>query len=161
MYALQDTFALLDAVTAIIHPALHAAAVQVRAAIMENTDEAMQAYLEAWNCVFTGVSIIRNRECPPHRDPSTRAPWYDLLVTYGQYTNCQLGLQDIGTTLEYQSGTVVAVCANVLRHGVEHFSGDRTCYAFFMRRDVFRLAGIPAPDWMLYRDYLDDAFINA
>jgi hypothetical protein len=106
-----------------------------------------------WQSVYTGIAIISNRRTPFHRDTKGRPEWYDTLVNYSEATTSpRLVIEDIGLDLEYSSGTVVALCGSVLKHGVE--SPDvvnRICYAHFMRESVRKRLKARRAGWV-YRD---------
>ena len=103
-----------------------------------------------WQSVHTGVSIICNRRTPSHRDTKGRPEWYDTLVSYaGGKARPLLSLKDIGLDLKYYSGTVVSLCGSVLEHQVSCWgSGDRVCYAHFMRESVRKRLGVEPAGWV-------------
>lgn len=101
--------------------------------------EYLSVILDVWCCPFSGVAVMCNRETPRHRDPNGRDNWYDLLFTMGTYDNLDLLLPGLNSAFCYTPGTVVALCGRVLSHEAKSIiSGDRVCYAWFMREDVRR-----------------------
>ena len=90
---------------------------------------------------------------PLHQDGKTRKQWYDLLVSIGNYQNCNLELPGAGPLVEYGPGTVVGLLGSTLEHTVACFEGERVCYAYFMRDSVHEWAWVPAHSWMATQYY--------
>lgn len=137
---------MLSAMLKIMHPELYHAgreAMQALAGVTKTPEVLVQ-----WASVFNAVQIIANRETPLHRDSKSRAPWYDLLASIGSYSNCIMEFPGIGVSINYLPGTVVAFSGKVLRHGVGACTGERICYAYFMRDSVHRSLTVKAPHWM-------------
>jgi hypothetical protein len=59
-----------------------------------------------------------------------------------------LELPGLGVSLEYSPGTVVGLLGMVLEHVVPMVKGDRVCYAYFMRDNVYDWAKVLYKDWM-------------
>jgi Oxygenase domain of the 2OGFeDO superfamily len=146
--AISESNAILSAILAVIHPTLYDAGWQTTERLRNTPEIGPQDILSRWASVFSGVSVISNRNSPPHRDGNSRPHWYDLLVTLGRYRNCKLKLPGIGISLDYGPGTVVGLSGSVLEHEVPIFEGYRVCYAYFMRDNVFEWAKVPAGHWM-------------
>lgn len=109
-----------------------------------------------WQSVYSGISIISNRITPLHRDSKGRPEWFDTLVSYSKIgTSPRLLIKDIGLDLNYSSGTVVGFCGSVFEHGVQHWgSGDRVCYAHFMRESVRKRLDVAPAGWVQKDMYL-------
>ena len=88
-----------------------------------------------WQSVHTGIAIVCNRLTCSHRDRKGRPEWYDSLVNYsGSGRKPWLLINDLGMDLEYSSGTMVGFCGMIFKHEVKSWSsGDRVCYAHFMK----------------------------
>lgn len=107
-----------------------------------------------WESIYTGIQVICNRLTPSHRDSKGRAEWYDLLVGLSTTSLPYLVVSELGLEMAYYPGTVVGLCGNVLEHGVRSWgSGDRICYAHFMREAVRKHFGIPAAGWAMLSKY--------
>ena len=92
---------------------------------------------EKWVSAFTGIAVMSNRRSIPHVDRRGSPAWYDLLLTAGSYRRAELRMPEIGLTMDYKSGTVVAICGNALVHEVRDWGdGDQICYTMFMRKEV-------------------------
>ncbi|THH05567.1 hypothetical protein EW146_g9870 [Bondarzewia mesenterica] len=87
---------------------------------------------------------------------NSRAEWYDLLATIGPYKKGIFELPGIGVSFQYNSGTVVALCGQVLTHSVSDVDGKRVCFAWFMRDNVHEWLGIRAGGWMEWRPHFSD-----
>ena len=124
------------------------------------TGDALEAWHEnvkLWPSFFSGLEVISNRKTPYHRDAKSAANMYDFLVSAGKHTKTLFKLPDIATSLSYDPGTVTAICGKVLRHGVPEWNEgeDRLCIAHFMRDGVHNWLGLPRPDWVKAKPYLD------
>jgi hypothetical protein len=76
-----------------------------------------------------------------------------MLVSLERYQNCNLELPGLGISLKYGPGTVEGISKNVLEHAVPSFEGDRVCYAYFMRNNVYEWVNVLAKDWMYVKYY--------
>ena len=151
--AISQSNAILSAILAVIHPELHDAGQETMNRLRQDTEIQPQEVLHRWTSAFSGVAVILNRLTPPHRDGKTRKQWYDLLVSIGNYRNCNLELPGAGPLVEYGPGTVVGLLGSTLEHAVAHFEGERVCYAYFMRDSVHEWARVPAHSWMATQYY--------
>lgn len=113
--------------------------------------------MSSWPSVFSGVSIIANRQTPRHRDRQTWPTWYDIVVTAGSYADGDFEISPIGLRCRYKPGTVVALCGNLLEHACETAGGDRVCLAFFMRSSLFELTGVEMPNWSTMCELMEEA----
>jgi hypothetical protein len=63
-------------------------------------------------------------------------------------------LHDLGLNLAYYPGSVVGLCGTIFEHEVRAWgSGDRVCYAHFMRETVRQRLGVPAAGWAMQETY--------
>jgi hypothetical protein len=62
---------------------------------------------------------------------------YDLLATFGRYSNGVLDLPSIGLSCAYNPGTITGLMGKVLIHGVKLVNGERFCFAQFVQLGVF------------------------
>jgi hypothetical protein len=112
--------------------------------------------VKKWPCQSTGIGVIVNRKTPFHRDKGGNSAMYDFLVAAGTYKSCFLELPDVDGFLEYNPGTVVAICGKVLKHGVTHWEGgERICYPFYCRDNVFHRLQLHRTDWPHLSRYQD------
>ena len=107
-----------------------------------------------WWSIYNGVQVISNRESLVHRDHSSSSEWYDLLTTVGPYSDAVLELPGVGLCLQYNSGTVMALCGHLLRHGVFEAEGERICLAYYMRENVQRRLGVKFATWSKWNKIL-------
>jgi hypothetical protein len=143
-----ESNAVLSAILAVIHPALYNAGRHTFNCLRKATEIQPQNVLSRWTSVFNGVAVICNRKTLLHRDGYSRFAWYELLTTFGNYTDCKLELPGLGVTLEYGPGTVVGFSGMLLQHAVPSFKGERVCYAYFMRGSVQKWAKASGYPWM-------------
>jgi hypothetical protein len=112
--------------------------------------------VKLWLSAFSGIQVISNRVTPPHRDSKAAPAVFDLLVSAGTHKKAHLTLHDIKTELMYKPGTVVAICGKVLLHEVKSWEGgERICIAHFIRDAVHSRLGLPRPDWVTRKRYVD------
>jgi hypothetical protein len=156
VYDFKDSSALLSAILSVVHPELYQAA---RLALIRLSDQAdLQTTLATWASVFSGVQLIANRSTPIHRDSNSGSEWYDTLATIGPYTGGRMTLQNIGVELDYPSGTVVNIGGKVIQHGVEPVSGERVCFAYFMRTNVHQKMKVKNPGWITV-EHINEQFL--
>ena len=110
----------------------------------------MKDALSEWSSAFNGLSVISNRETPPHRDGNSLSEAYDLLVTVGPYKDGWLDLHTLGVRLKYGSGTICALSGRTVRHSVPACDGDRLCLAFYMRNNIHRFISVNNTNWSTY-----------
>jgi Oxygenase domain of the 2OGFeDO superfamily len=145
----SESNSILSAILAVIHPDLYEAGRETFKRLREAPGIERQDVLSRWTSVFNGVSVISNRTTPVHRDGNSLPHWYDILVTLGDYSECNMKLPGLGVSLEYGPGTVVGLSGMVLQHEVPSFKGkDRVCYAYFMRNNVHHWAKVSPVMWM-------------
>jgi len=113
-------------------------------------DPGMLAALSHWSTVFTNISLIVNRSTPLHRDPHSRADWYDMLVSVSNYDDCALDIPSLGIQVLYNPGTAVAFSGQLFQHGVNEVDRARCCLAYYMRDNIHHWLRVPQPlDWVM------------
>ena len=133
------------------HPELYNAA--LKSLTKCRTLPQLAKYVKTWSTVFHGLSVISNRISPVHTDNNGSWAWYDQILTIGTYSQAILTLRDFHATFDYPPGTLVQFTGNLLRHEVGSWDhGDRICYAYFVKKNIFDRLGMTHPDW----SYLDD-----
>lgn len=161
---MQETTDLLNAILSIVHPELYQAGEDALHKLRE-APEFMKhrRWARAWTSVYTGVSVIANRACVPHRDPGGRADWFDMIVTLGKYREATMRWPDLAVSLDYPPGTVVFLAVKLIRHQVLHtVGGERLCHVWFMRDLVHERLGIQSTAWAEYRrgyEFLHTGFL--
>lgn len=145
------TSAIIGGILNIIHPELYSIGIACLKAIRESPraigkGERLPAVLEVWSSPFTAITAMSNRDTPYHRDNGGAHPWFDILLTVGDYANSRLELPGLGMRFKYDPGTMVALTGRVLQHGAI-CPGDRACIAYHMRDNVVHKLGIPGASW--------------
>ena len=144
----NDAEKFLNLTLSLIHPELFKCGLSMLQKLrqLETTKEVASK----WQSVYSGIAIISNRATPSHRDSKGRPEWFDTLLNYSGIGNkAQLLIKDLGLTLDYSTGTVVGFCGSILQHEVRSCgSGDRVCYAHFMRDSVRKRLGVAPGGWV-------------
>ena len=97
-----------------------------------------------WPSVYSGLTVIADRETPLHRDDGASISHFDLLFSAGVHNKAELRLPDVGTVLDYDPGTVVLLAGRALAHSVPRtWVGHRVCWAHYMKDKVHDKLGIP------------------
>jgi hypothetical protein len=136
----------------LIHPELHQQGKKVLQALHDL--ESTSTIASEWESVCTGIQVISNRITPGHRDSKGRPEWYDILTSFGDGSLPRLLISDLGLSLAYYPGSVVGLCGTIFEHEVRAWgSGDRVCYAHFMRETVRQRLGVPAAGWAMQETY--------
>jgi hypothetical protein len=114
---------------------------------------------EQWQSVYTGIAIISNRLTRLHRDRKGRPEWFDTLLSFSEIgTSPRFIVEDIGLDLDYSSGALVGFCGSIFRHGVDSWgTGNRICYAHFMRESVRERLNVDAAGFVDRKKYLTGA----
>ena len=150
--AIAESNAILSAILVVMNPALYDAGWEM-VKCLRATPEIDSHILSRWASIFSGISVISNRNTPAHQDGNSRWNWYEILATLESYQDCLLELPGVGISLKYSPGMVVGLLRNMLEHKVGDFEGDKVCYAYFMRDNVQDWAKVTASDWMNAKYY--------
>ncbi|KAI6146197.1 hypothetical protein BKA82DRAFT_4015781 [Pisolithus tinctorius] len=78
------------------------------------------------------MSVMVNRATCYHRDINGWDPWYDLLVTVGDYLPLDFVIPMLNLRLRYNPGTIISFSGSALEHGVGAVDSDRACLAYYM-----------------------------
>lgn len=142
---MHDISLIIDLLVASIHPDQFRAARELRNYLHALPNP--PSFLPHAPSMYSGVELISNRQTKDHVDCKGRRQCLDMLVTIGPYLKAEMRLADVGLRFAYPSGTVVAVAGGVVRHSVEAEGGERICWAYFMRDELFHGHGSAAPSW--------------
>jgi Oxygenase domain of the 2OGFeDO superfamily len=158
MTDMMESSAVMGALLSIIHPQMFHAAMQAFSTLANHPELSKEGpevleVLGRWSSPFSGYSIISNRNTPLHRDTSAPPECYDLLATFGNYTNGTMKLPGVGVTLDYPPGSLVALCGKVIPHAVPEVNGNRVCIAHYMRKNVHERLQVPPVGWMTLDSY--------
>ncbi|EIW87369.1 hypothetical protein CONPUDRAFT_45366 [Coniophora puteana RWD-64-598 SS2] len=140
-----ETFALMSGILALVHPTQYEEGLRCMRKLAR--ESLTPDIVGDWECVFTAISVMVNRETIFHREGQGHYEWYNILATYGSYLCGQLSFPGIGIDLDSRPGTVVAFCGNILRHGAPRCIGERVCLAYDMREAVHRWAATGPAQW--------------
>lgn len=91
---------LCDAITCLVSPDLYDAGWAACQAIKATGPlKGARKNVKYWCSVWSGFSLIVNRETPFHRDSGSAAPTYDLLISAGTHTSCTLDVAEVGARI--------------------------------------------------------------
>jgi len=140
---------LASAALRVMHPELYFAGLHTMLRLGEwaekQGDVELLDCLKTWASVFNVATVMCNRSTPPHRDPKCPPEALDIMMSVGEYGPAVMDLTNLGITLGYQSGTMVATCCRIVRHAVDVECGDRVMWAWFMRDTVHNFVDTPRP----------------
>lgn len=149
----------MDSLLSIIHPEMYHRSMEAFSYLADHPElvkegKGVHQVLGSWTLPFLGYSLISNRCTPVHCDNSARPEWYDLLATFGSYTDSVLEFPGLGLTIEYPPGSLVALCGKVIQHAVPEVKGNRVCIAHYMKDNVHQRLQVPAAGWMTLDTYV-------
>ncbi|KAF8124488.1 hypothetical protein EV363DRAFT_1178062 [Boletus edulis] len=131
--SIWDEAAIQSGALAIMHPEMYCSGLQTMVKLGEFAEEigdtCMTAILAQWPSVYNVGSLMVNRASPFHVDRFGRPQWFDLLVTFGTYSDLYFLLPTLGLTLQYCPGTVIAMSGKMIEHGIGQTDGDRAVLA--------------------------------
>ena len=100
-------------------------------------------------------SLLTMIHPPIDRDMGSSPTCYDFLLSSGTHKQSRLDLPELGTSLSYGPGTLVAVSGKVLLHRVKWWEGgERVCIAHFTKDAVHTRLGLERPQWPRQQTYL-------
>ncbi|KIO03580.1 hypothetical protein M404DRAFT_107466, partial [Pisolithus tinctorius Marx 270] len=144
---MSDTNALLSVILHVIHPQMY---VDGREALIclgkqaeQRADLDMSSILPIWSSTYSSMSVMVNRATCYHRDINGWDPWYDMLVTVGDYPPLDFVIPMLNLQLRYNPGTIIAFSGSALEHGVGAVDSDRACLAYYMWANVHQLVHVP------------------
>ncbi|KIO01868.1 hypothetical protein M404DRAFT_98012, partial [Pisolithus tinctorius Marx 270] len=114
---------------------------------MENTSTRawvdLSSILLIWSSTYSSMSMMVNWATCYHRDINGQDPWYDMLVTVGNYPPLDFVIPMLNLWLCYNPGMIIAFSGSALEHGVGAVDGDRACLAYYMCANVHQLVHVP------------------
>ena len=156
---IEEVHGLLSGILRIMHPQQYHASMKAMQRIL--TSPKHTEIIDRWGCPFNALSIIVNRRCRPHRDTKSRISYFDLLGSFGNFTDFQFHMKSIGVTVNVQSGGMIGLCGHLILHEASECVGDRVCYAWYMRGSVHSAMEVAPASWMnqqVYRDFVPDPY---
>ena len=159
-----ESFALMGATLALIHPSLFAASMDAMAKMAAGLvkckePDLVKEVMKVWPLPFNAFSVISNRQTVPHRDVQGMWPNYDLLATFGSYNDGRFEVPALGMRFVYNPGTLLGISGRVLVHGVASVSGDRVCITNYFRENVMERIGMHVTGYTTRQDF-EQRFIH-
>ncbi|KAG2354153.1 hypothetical protein BDR07DRAFT_1306942, partial [Suillus spraguei] len=153
--SMQCAAVLASAALWVMHPKLYWASVNMQIQLarwaMSHGLSDMCTRMQFLASVFNCASVICNRQCPIHRDPSSSPKGFDIMTSAGHYCDGLMTLSNLSIWLRYNSGAMVGCSGHIVRHGVT-YSGNRIVWAWFMCDSIHNFVGTARP---LYATYVD------
>ncbi|KAG2744594.1 hypothetical protein P692DRAFT_20743962 [Suillus brevipes Sb2] len=135
--AMQRPALLVSAVLRVMHPQLYWASVRTHIELGRwSADQDlphMHRLLKHWASVYTGATVMCNRNSPDHRDPKCPPEAFDILTCIGNYHHGVMQLTNLDINLLYNPGVMVSYSGRLVRHGINVAEGDRIVWAWFLR----------------------------
>ncbi|KAI6003268.1 hypothetical protein F5J12DRAFT_783694 [Pisolithus orientalis] len=100
--------------------------------VEQRVDSDMSSILLIWSSTYSSMSVMVNQATCYCRDINGWDPWYDMLVTVGNYLPLDFVIPTLNLQLCYNPGTIIAFSGSALEHGVGVVDGDRACLAYYM-----------------------------
>ncbi|KIO08886.1 hypothetical protein M404DRAFT_133258 [Pisolithus tinctorius Marx 270] len=153
---MSNTNALLSVILHVIHLRMYADGREVLICLGKQAelqaDSDMSSILPIWSSMYSSMSMMVNWATCYHRDINGWDPWYDMLVTVGDYLPLDFVIPTLNLWLHYNPGTIIAFSGSALEHGVGAVDGDRACLAYYMHVNVHQSVHIP----MCQSPWMDD-----
>ena len=143
---------LLGGVIGAMNPSTFTAGVNCIKAIRSNIEciaksENLEDLLAVWTSPLVAASVINNRNTPVHRDNGATYCSMDFLTSTGSFTKGVFMVPGLGYRFLFKSGTLIGLLGRIVPHAAD-VSGERLCYAQYLREDVLHALGVEVPDWV-------------
>jgi hypothetical protein len=138
----SESFALMGTLLSIVHPELYEIRWEVLQKVADHPEmvkdgEDVLEVMRLWTTPFSGYGLISNCNTPFHQDNNSQGPWYDCLMTIGEYEiGGRLVLKNLELELDYASGTMVFLLGKLVQHRISGINGNRVCIAQYMRDNI-------------------------
>ncbi|KAJ8494650.1 hypothetical protein ONZ45_g13164 [Pleurotus djamor] len=131
-----------------IHPDSYAAGSRSMETLRHDSKDASRRFWgKSWESVFSALTVISNRCCPPHFDNKGDLKQMDALVNIGT-DEAELRFPHLRASFRYFGGSVVLFSGRLFKHEVPLWkNGDRVAYAYFMRSEVHKALGAQSVGW--------------
>ncbi|KAI5988646.1 hypothetical protein F5J12DRAFT_786826 [Pisolithus orientalis] len=86
--------------------------------VEQQADLDMSSILLIWSSTYSSMSMMVNWATCYHRDINGQDPWYDMLVTMGNYLPLDFVIPMLNLQLCYNPGMIIAFSGSALEHGV-------------------------------------------
>ena len=113
---IADPLKFINNILCIIHPILYNTAYEVMNKL--KVDPITGKYVFFWPTIYSGLSPITNRTSRKHRNHFGAYFWYNQVVIFRSYKLAIFHLPKLEATFQYNSGTVVQFCGNLLLYSI-------------------------------------------
>lgn len=153
--AMEESNLLLGAVLGVIHPPTYKAGIQCIRQIAQQKDiakrENLEELLRVWTSPCVAGSVMNNRNSPIHRDTGGSHCSMDLLASVGKFSEATFAVPSLGYQFCFRSGAIFGILGKIVPHGAT-VTGERLCYAQYLRDNIFSTLGVEQPGWMNMKD---------
>ena len=105
---MSESFALMGATLALIHPSL----------IATWEPDLVNEVMKLWPLPFNAFLVISNRQTVSHCDVQGILSNYNLLATFGSYNDGCFEVPAVGLRFVYNPGTLIGISGKILLHRV-------------------------------------------
>jgi hypothetical protein len=155
--AMQETNMLIGAIVGVINPASFLTGVDCIKAIANDQNivkrEKLEDLVAIWTSPFIAASLINNRNTPLHRDNGATYASMDILTSVGPFEIGKFKVPSLGYRFLFGSGTLIGLVGRVVPHAAE-VTGERLCYAQYLRENILDSIGVEEPGWMSIRQLI-------
>jgi hypothetical protein len=156
---MSESFALIGATLALIHPSLFAAGMNAMAKLAAGVvtckePKLIKEVMKLWPLPFNAFSIISNRQTVHHHDVQGMLSNYDLLTTFRLYNDGHFKVPALGMRFVYNPGTLMGISGKILLHGVVSVSGDQICIASYFHEKLMERIGMHETRYTTREDFI-------
>ncbi|KAI6012804.1 hypothetical protein F5J12DRAFT_781662 [Pisolithus orientalis] len=130
---ISDTNALLSVILHVIHPQMYAGGREALICLGKQVEQQADSDMSS---MYSSMSMMVNQATCYHRDINGQDPWYDMLVTVGNYMPLDFVIPTLNLQLHYNPGSA-------LEHGVGAVDSDRACLVYYMHANVHQSVHVP------------------
>jgi len=155
---MEESNLLLGGIIGVMNPSTFTTGVNCIKAVQSNVEsiaksEGIEDLLEIWTSPLLAASVINNRNTPVHRDNGATYCSMDFLTSTGSFTDGVFMVPGLGYRFLFKSGTLIGLLGRIVPHAAD-VSGERLCYAQYLREDVLHALGVEEPDWVNVRSII-------
>ncbi|KAG1853135.1 hypothetical protein F4604DRAFT_1591681 [Suillus subluteus] len=151
---IQRPALLASAALCVMHLQLYWASVRTQVALGRwSVDQGlpdMHCLLKHWASVYTGASVMCNRNSLEHRDPKCPPEAFDILTCIGNYHHGVMQLTNLGIDLLYDPGVMVSYLGPSSQTWYNVTEGDQIVWAWFLQDSVHNYARTPCLHYAWY-----------
>ncbi|KAI5981387.1 hypothetical protein F5J12DRAFT_788651 [Pisolithus orientalis] len=121
---MSNTNALLSVILHVFHLQMYADGREALICLGKQVEQQVDLDMSS---MYSSMSMMVNQATCYHRDINGWDPWYDMLVTVGNYPPLDFVIPTLNLQLHYNPGMIIAFSGSALEHGVGAVDSDRAC----------------------------------